>query len=302
MFKLMIAKENILAIAILILFIVGIFVIFREVLKEKMKNQTKSVKNEIKFQNLIGESNTDNNVKYNLVKDIPFVSSTSSNIGFVLDEETKNKLINSDKLSFGNKSIFAKSISGDFLKKGYKIWLITRHPGWLDRPASSIGVVDNMLLPLASLEHTINFYNEAMVIPHDVDSITNIALEILTVTYRRDEFEHGGYQVINSVKDIGGGKAPSVINTGNNISNTTTNSYATFIDSPRTFIVGDVGKAVFKTTIWFWGAHNCELHRFDMMSERAIGTSLAGKSQFKITGFKDEVITKLGECSPLFYE
>ena len=298
----MIAKENILAIAILILFIVGIFVIFREVLKEKMKNETKSVKNEIKFQNLIGESNTDKNVKYNLAKDIPFVSSTSSNIGFVLDEETKNKLINSDKLSFRNKSIFAKSISGDFLKKGYKIWLITRHPGWLDRPASSIGVVDTKLVLLADLASTIDFYNQAVIVPNDKFLVTSVALDILKVAYSIDEFQYG--TEYDSGDDVSHARGYKVISSIKAIKNYTpiTDNYVSLITKPTTLILGDVGKAVFKTTIWFWGAHNCELHRFDMMSERAIGTSLAGKSQFKITGFKDEVITKLGKCSPLFYK
>ena len=223
-----------------------------------------------------------------------FVFLTSDNSGFVLDDETKDKLLNSKEDSFSTENILAQRASVKFLKTGYKIWAINTYPGLSGEPASAIGVVDNKLVLLADLASTIDFYNQAVIVPNDKALITDLALNILKIAYYKDEFEYGedainarGYKAINSVKDI---KTKDI------------NNYGRLIAKPSTSVSGDMEKYVFKTTIWFWGAHNCELHRFDMMSERAIGTSLAGKSQFKITGFKDEVITKLGECSPLFYK
>ncbi len=220
---------------------------------------------------------------------------TSSAVGFVLDQETKDSLTNSRELSFKSSKIFAKSISGDYLKKGYKIWLITQHPGLLDRPSETIGVANNQLTKLSSLELSIKFYNEAVIPPKNEDSVTSIALDILKATYHRDEFEYGensirarGYRVINSVNDI-----------------VSANKSADLITEPKTTMSRETEGRLFKTIIWYWGAHNCELHRFEMMSKKVIVSGfslLSGVEQFKIIEFKDEMTDNLGKCNPLFYE
>jgi len=45
------------------------------------------------------------------------------------------------------------------------------------------------------------------------------------------------------------------------------------------------------TEVWFWGAHNCELHKFSLT------VSASG-----IEDYKNEVMGKSGQCQPLTYE
>jgi len=131
---------------------------------------------------------------------------------------------------------------------------------------------------LSDLERTVIFFNNDLKISKE-DNYTKLAIELLRVAYFKEEFGYAnntskgrGYNVISNMKEITG----------------LTDQTEKFNVRPPKTIKQD-NKYI--TEVWFWGAHNCELHKFSL----TVGAS-------GIEDYEDEVMGKLGQCQPLSYE
>jgi hypothetical protein len=82
----------------------------------------------------------------------------------------------------------------------------------------------------------------------------------------------GGYDVISAIGEIA----------------TLTDQDVKFDVSPPTTI--KKGNE-YLTEMWFWGAHNCELHKFSLTVNGS-----------EIKHYEDGVLGKFGSCHPLAYE
>jgi hypothetical protein len=105
-----------------------------------------------------------------------------------------------------------------------------------------------------------------------------LAQELLKVGYFSEEFgfannslKHRGYNIISSPEEIVG------LDEGTKLK----------VQAPT---VSKNGLEII-TEVWFWGAHNCQLHTFTL--------TMNGEA---ITGFKDDILGEYGHCERLIYE
>jgi hypothetical protein len=195
-----------------------------------------------------------------------------------INETVQKELLNTKKDSFNNGEVLARRMKTEFLSNSV-IWLMFKFPGLLDMPLQSVGVQKGEFFTLYNLESTILFYNKDLKkIPTEDDS-TRLAIELLKVSYFDEEFGYAnntqkcrGYDVISAIGEIA----------------TLTDQDVKFDVSPPTTI--KKGNE-YLTEMWFWGAHNCELHKFSLTVNGS-----------EIKYYKDEVLGKFGTCHPLAYE
>ncbi len=197
----------------------------------------------------------------------------------MISKAIQQKLLDSKENSFIIEDISAQRMKTEFLPHSV-IWLIFKHPGLLDRPSSPIGTQDGKLFALSALENTVKFYNDDLKKISKEDDYTKLAVELLRVSYFQEEFGYAN----NTSK----GRGYNVISNINEISGLTGQTGKFDVQPPKT-IKRDDSKYI--TEMWFWGTHNCELHRLKLT---------AGESG--IEDYKDEVMGKLGKCYPLSYE
>lgn len=195
----------------------------------------------------------------------------------MISKTIQQKLLNSKENFFIIEDISAQRMKTEFLPHSV-IWLIFKHPGLLDRPSSPIGTQDGKLFALSTLENTVKFYNDDLKISKE-DDYTKLAIELLRVSYFTEEFGYAN----NTSK----GRGYNVISNINEIVGLTDQTVKFDVRSPKT--IKQDNKNV--TEVWFWGTHNCQLHKF---------TLTASKSG--IENYKDEIMGKLGKCFPLSYE
>ncbi|MDP2940239.1 MAG: hypothetical protein Q8O13_09225, partial [Candidatus Omnitrophota bacterium] len=189
----------------------------------------------------------------------------------------QQELLNSKENYFIIENISAQKMKTEFLSNSV-IWLIFKHPGLLDRPSFPIGMQNKKLFMLSDLEKTVIFYNSNLKILKKNDCV-KLAVELLRVSYFEGEFGYAnntskgrGYNVISNIKEISG----------------LTDRTGKFnVRSPKTIKQDDK----YVTEVWFWGAHNGQLHKFSLTVSKS-----------KIEDYKDEIVGKLGQCQPLFYE
>lgn len=189
----------------------------------------------------------------------------------------QQKLLNSKEDYFIIEDISARRMKMEFLPHSV-IWLIFKHPGLLDMPSFPIGMQDKKLFMLSNLEETVIFYNNDLKISKQND-FTKLAIELLQVSYFTEEFGYAN----NTSK----GRGYNVISNINEIVGLTGQTGKFDVRPPETTKQNDK----YVTGVWFWGAHNCQLHKL---------TLIAGKSG--IEDYKDETMDKLGQCQPLSYE
>jgi hypothetical protein len=139
-------------------------------------------------------------------------------------------------------------------------------------------VQNEKLFLLSDLERTLTFYNNDFKTSNTND-FTKLASELLRISYFTEEFGYAnntskgrGYNLISNMSEIAG---------------VTGKDKKFDVKPPKTFKQNNN----YLTEVWFWGAHNCELHKFSLINNKS-----------KIENYKDEVIGKLGTCHPLTYE
>lgn len=189
----------------------------------------------------------------------------------------QEKLLNTKEGSFGDDKISAQKMKTEFLPHSV-IWLMFSYPGLKDMPLSPIGTRDGKLFALSPLESTVKFYNDDLKISKQ-DDYTKLAIELLRVSYFQEEFGYAN----NTSK----GRGYNIVSDMSEILGLTGQTKKFDVQPPKTTKQDDK----YVTEVWFWGAHNCQLHKF---------TLTASKSG--IEGYKDEVMGKLGKCYPLSYE
>lgn len=194
-----------------------------------------------------------------------------------ISNSIQQKLLNSKEDYFLIENISAQKMKTEFLSNSV-VWLILKHPGLLDRPSYPIGTQNKKLFMLSDLERTVIFYNNDLKVLKK-DDYAKLAIELLQVAYFHEEFGYAnntskgrGYNIISKMKEIVG----------------LTNQAEKFDVQPPKTIKQDTK---YVTEVWFWGAHNCELHKFTLTADES-----------KIEDYKDEVMDKLGKCQPLTYE
>ncbi|MEK7081109.1 MAG: hypothetical protein AAB902_01855 [Patescibacteria group bacterium] len=195
----------------------------------------------------------------------------------MVNQVVQQKLLNSKENYLLVEDISAQKIKSEFLSDSI-IWLIIKHPGLLDRPFFPIGIQNKKLFMLSNLEETVAFYNNDFKTLRGND-YAKLAIELLQVAYFKEEFGYAN----NASK----GRGYNIISDINEITGLTGQTGKFDVQSPKTVKQDDK----YITEVWFWGTHNCELHKFSLTA-----------SQSKIEDYKDEVMGKLGQCQPLSYE
>jgi len=195
----------------------------------------------------------------------------------MLSKALQEKLLNTKEDSFGDDKVSARKMKTEFLPHSV-IWLMFSYPGLKDMPLPPIGARDGKLFALSPLESTVKFYNDDLKISKQ-DDFTKLAIELLQVAYFTEEFGYAN----NTSK----GRGYNIISNINEISGLTGQTIKFNVQPPKTTKQDDK----YTIEVWFWGAHNCQLHKFTLTA-----------SESGIKDYKDGVMGKLGKCYPLSYE
>ena len=162
------------------------------------------------------------------------------------------------------------------------VWLLVSHPGLLDRPKVALGIQNGELHPFFNWDQITTFFNKEFETASSFlttkKTVTDFAVDLLKIHYFSHEFGYAnntdsirGYQIVSSASNIVGATSVKFP-----------------ISSPRTVKKGEN----FSTEIWFWGKHNCKLHKFTLIM-----------NAMHIETVYDVVIAEnVGKCSRLFYE